>query len=52
MANEPVTDPEKRPGNGAASGPTGEVVLSVRDVTVEFGGKKVLDRLSLDVMQR
>jgi phospholipid/cholesterol/gamma-HCH transport system ATP-binding protein len=26
-------------------------VLSVRDVTVEFGGKKVLDKLSLDVMR-
>jgi phospholipid/cholesterol/gamma-HCH transport system ATP-binding protein len=51
MANEPTAVPEKRPGNGAASAPSGEVVLSVRDVTVEFGGKKVLDKLSLDVMR-
>jgi phospholipid/cholesterol/gamma-HCH transport system ATP-binding protein len=51
MANEPVAASEKRPGNGAASGPSGEVVLSVRDLTVEFGGKKVLDKLSLDVMR-
>jgi phospholipid/cholesterol/gamma-HCH transport system ATP-binding protein len=51
MANEPTAVPEKRPGNGAASGPSGEVVLSVRDVTVEFSGKKVLDKLSLDVMR-
>ena len=48
MANEPVAATEKRPGNGAASG---EVVLSVRDVSVSFGGKKVLDKLSLDVMR-
>lgn len=34
----------------AASGPAGrEIVLSVRDVTVAFGEKVVLDRLSLDV---
>jgi phospholipid/cholesterol/gamma-HCH transport system ATP-binding protein len=50
MANEPAV-PEKRPGNGAASGPSDEVVLSVRDVSVAFGGKKVLDKLSLDVMR-
>jgi phospholipid/cholesterol/gamma-HCH transport system ATP-binding protein len=50
MANEPVAA-EKRPGNGAESGPSGEVVLSVRDVSVSFGGKKVLDKLSLDVMR-
>jgi phospholipid/cholesterol/gamma-HCH transport system ATP-binding protein len=51
MANEPVAAPEKRPGNGAESGLSDEVVLSVRDVSVSFGGKTVLDKLSLDVMR-
>jgi phospholipid/cholesterol/gamma-HCH transport system ATP-binding protein len=49
MANEQVTTPDKRSGNGADA--SGEVVLSARDVTVEFSGKKVLDKLSLDVMR-
>ena len=50
MASAPLPASEKRDGNGAASVPTGDAVLSVRDVTVAFGGKKVLDKLSLDVM--
>ena len=49
MAGEQVTAPDKPPANGA--GPSGEVVLAARDITVEFGGKKVLDKLSLDVMR-
>ena len=40
-----------KPSGKWLSGPSGEVVLSVRDVTVEFSGKKVLDKLSLDVMR-
>ena len=48
MANEQVTTSDK-PTNGAGS--SGDVVLSARDITVEFGGKKVLDKLSLDVMR-
>ena len=50
MASEPLPATERQAGNGAASGPTADAVLSVRDVTVAFAGKKVLDKLSLDVM--
>ena len=49
MANEQVITPDERPGNGA--GASDEIVLSARDVTVEFSGKKVLDKLALDVMR-
>ena len=49
MADAQVTTSNKEPGNGA--GASGEVVLSARDITVEFSGKKVLDKLSLDVMR-
>jgi phospholipid/cholesterol/gamma-HCH transport system ATP-binding protein len=50
MASEPLPATERQAGNGAAAGPIGDAVLSVRDVTVAFAGKKVLDKLSLDVM--
>jgi phospholipid/cholesterol/gamma-HCH transport system ATP-binding protein len=50
MASEPLPATERQAGNGVASSPTADAVLSVRDVTVAFAGKKVLDKLSLDVM--
>src|SRR5438876_5548242 len=40
--------PERANGTGKDGG---DVVLSVRDVSVAFGGRKVLDRLSLDVFR-
>ena len=46
MADETIT---RSATNGAKAGSAEEIVLSVRDVTVEFAGKKVLDNLSLDV---
>lgn len=39
-------EPTQKPGNGRQAD---EVILSVRDVTVSFDGRKVLDGLSLDV---
>jgi phospholipid/cholesterol/gamma-HCH transport system ATP-binding protein len=46
MASDPATQSETNAAR--AAGPE-EIVLSVRDVAVEFAGKKVLDGLSLDV---
>jgi phospholipid/cholesterol/gamma-HCH transport system ATP-binding protein len=46
MANEPATHSQT---NAAKPGSREEIVLSVRDVTVKFAGKRVLENLSLDV---
>ena len=46
MASDPATHSET---SAARAGSQEEIVLSVRDVAVEFAGKKVLDGLSLDV---
>jgi phospholipid/cholesterol/gamma-HCH transport system ATP-binding protein len=46
MASEPATHSQT---NAAKPGSREEIVLSVRDVTVDFAGKRVLDNLSLDV---
>ena len=46
-----MSEPVESEPNGAngAGGQAGDVVLSVRDVTVAFNGRKVLNKLSLDV---